>query len=243
MPNAFRFLEIAYNLCISFRLCLCYTIICIVFAVYFKKFLIFCEVIIMPFSKLAALTVGTVGAAVGAFFAAEAAFSQGNLDSEPDFLLILGCRVKGNEPEPTLRMRTEKAAEFLSEHKNTIAICCGGIVHPDQTKSEAEAIRDGLVGFGIDEGRIILEDQSTTTKENFVNAKRIIDGMKLDAEPEIAFLSSEFHLMRSLFIARLTGLDVKSVPAPSPKNQRAKNYIRELIVFPGTIAETMKKEN
>lgn len=197
----------------------------------------------MPVSKLSVLTLGTLGTAVGAFFACEAFASRGNLDFEPDFLLILGCRVKGDEPEQTLKTRIKKAAEFLSEHKNTIAICCGGIVHPDQTKSEAEAIKDGLVGFGIDEGRIILEDQSTTTKENFVNAKRIIDGMKLNAEPKIAFLSSEFHLMRSSFIARLTGLDVKSVPAPSPKDQRIKNYIRELIVFPGTIAETMKKEN
>lgn len=222
---------------------MCYTIICMAFAVYFKTLLIFYEVIVMPFSKFLALSLGAVGTAVGAFFAAEAYGSKGNLDFEPDFLLILGCRVKGNEPEATLRMRTAKAAEFLSVHNDTIAICCGGIVHDDQTKSEAEAIKDGLIEAGIDEGRIILEDQSTTTKENFVNAKRIIDGMKLRNEPKIAFLSSEFHLMRSSFIAKLTGLDVRSVPAPSPENERVKNYIRELIVFPGTIVETMKKEN
>lgn len=197
----------------------------------------------MPFSKLAALTLGAVGTAVGAFFAAEAYESKGNLDFEPDFLLILGCRVRGDEPELTLAMRIQKAAEFLSEHKNTIAICCGGIVHPDQTKSEAEAIKDGLVKAGIEESRILLEDQSTTTKENFSNAKKIIDGMKLQKEPKIAFLSSEFHLMRSLYIAKRTGVAVRSVPAPSPKEQKIKNYIRELLVFPATIAETGKKEN
>lgn len=197
----------------------------------------------MPFSKLTALTLGTLGAAVGAFFAGEAYASKGNLDYDPDFLLILGCRVRGDEPEPTLAMRIQKAAEFLSEHKNTIAICCGGIVHPDQTKSEAEAIKDGLVKDGIEESRILLEDQSTTTKENFSNAKKIIDGMKFQKEPKIAFLSSEFHLMRSLYIAKRTGVAVRSVPAPSPKEQKIKNYIRELLVFPATIAETGKKEN
>lgn len=197
----------------------------------------------MPFSKLTALTLGTLGAALGTFFAGEAYASKGNLDYDPDFLLILGCRVRGDEPEPTLAMRIQKAAEFLSEHKNTIAICCGGIVHPDQTKSEAEAIKDGLVKDGIEESRILLEDQSTTTKENFSNAKKIIDGMKLQKEPKIAFLSSEFHLMRSLYIAKRTGVAVRSVPAPSPKEQKIKNYIRELLVFPATIAETDKKEN
>lgn len=196
----------------------------------------------MPFSKLTAVALGTVGTAVGAFFAAEAYASRGNLDCEPDFLLILGCRVRGDEPEPTLQMRIAKAAEFLTEHKNTIAVCCGGTVHADQTKSEAQAIMDGLVGAGIDKGRIILEDKSTTTKENFSNAKKIIDGMSLQNEPKIAFLSSEFHLMRSLFIAKRTGVKVRSVAAPSPKEQKVKNYIRELLVFPATIAETRRKE-
>ena len=100
-------------------------------------------------------------------------------------------------------MRIDAAAKYLEIHKNVIAVCCGGIVHDDQTKSEAQAIFEGLCKRGIEEGRLILEDKSKTTAENFINAKKIIDKIKLEKTPEIAFLSSEFHLLqRQLHAAR-----------------------------------------
>lgn len=161
--------------------------------------------------------------------------SRGNLNGEPDFLLILGCRVKGDEPEETLRTRIEAAADYLNEHKNVIAIPCGGIVHTDQTKSEAQAICEGLVKEGIEESRIILEYKSTTTEENFINAKKIIDSMKNRKEPKIAFLSSEFHLLRASYIAKKAGLECECIPAKTPPKKRLKSYAREFIVFPGAL--------
>ena len=167
-----------------------------------------------------------------AFTVAEARASKGDCVREPDFLLILGCRVKADEPEPTLKMRADSAAAYLAEHKNVIAICCGGIVHDDQTKSEAQAIFERLVSLGVEKERLILEDQSKTTAENFSNAKKIIDAMNLASEPKIAFISSEFHLLRAGLIGRIAGVKAESLPAPSPKNLLFKNYLRELIVFP-----------
>lgn len=183
----------------------------------------------------------TLSALAGTFALCEAKAKNGNLDCEPDFLLILGCRVKGSEPEETLFLRAKAAAEFLSVHKNTIAICCGGIVHDDQTVSEAAAIQKILTENGIENERILLEDKSQTTFENFLNAKTIIDSLGLKKGPVIAFLSSEFHLMRAAFIASLCKVKVKSVPAPSPKNKRAKNYIREALVFPLLFQEYFRK--
>ena len=180
-------------------------------------------------------------ALAGAFALCEAKAKDGNLDCEPDFLLILGCRVKGSEPEETLRLRAQTAAEFLKAHKNTIAICCGGIVHDDQTVSEAAAIEKILTENGVEKERIILEDKSQTTFENFLNAKAIIDSLGLEKEPIIAFLSSEFHLLRASFIAKLCGVKVKSVPAPSPKELRGKNYVREGLVFPLLFQEYFRK--
>lgn len=182
-----------------------------------------------------------LSAAAGTFALCEAKAKNGNLDCEPDFLLILGCRVRGSEPEQTLLMRAEAAADFLNRHKNTVAICCGGIVHEDQTVSEAAAIEKILTGSGIEKERILLEDKSQTTFENFLNAKAIIDSLKLQKQPVVAFLSSEFHLMRASFIASLCKVKVKSVPAPSPKKLRAKNYVREALVFPLLFQEYFSK--
>lgn len=176
---------------------------------------------------------GLVGAAalgLAVFADAEFKASFGNTLTAPDVLLILGCRVKGDTPEETLQMRINKAAEYLNNNKNVVAIACGGIVHDDQTKSEAQAIFEGLTEKGVEGERIILEDKSTTTKENFLNAKKIIEGMGENLS--VAMLSSEFHLMRAGMLAKKCGLDVTTVAAPSPKDLRMKNYIRELICLP-----------
>ena len=189
---------------------------------------------------LAASAAAFTGLCAG-FAACEAAAKNGNLSGEPDFLLILGCRVKGDTPDEMLRLRAEAAAKFLNEHKNVRAICCGGIVHEDQTKSEAQAIKEILLQNGIESERIFLEDKSQTTFENFVNAKKLIDSLKPEKEPEIAFISSEFHLMRASVIASLVGVKASSIPAPSPKKGRALFYVYEGLVFPLLYREYLGK--
>ena len=189
---------------------------------------------------LAASAAAFTGLCAG-FAACEAAAKNGNLSGEPDFLLILGCRVKGDTPDEMLRLRAKAAAKFLNEHKNVRAICCGGIVHEDQTKSEAQAIKEILLQNGIESERIFLEDKSQTTFENFVNAKKIIDSLKPEKEPVIAFISSEFHLMRASVIASLVGVKASSIPAPSPKKGRALYYVYEGLVFPLLYREYLGK--
>ena len=189
---------------------------------------------------LAASAAAFTGLCAG-FAACEAAAKNGNLSGEPDFLLILGCRVKGDTPDEMLRLRAKAAAKFLNEHKNVRAICCGGIVHEDQTKSEAQAIKEILLQNGIESERIFLEDKSQTTFENFVNAKKITDSLQTEKEPEIAFISSEFHLMRASVIASLVGVKASSIPAPSPKKGRALYYVYEGLVFPLLYREYLGK--
>lgn len=171
---------------------------------------------------------------VGVFIINEIKHHKGTCVSVPDFLLILGCRVRGDKAEQTLMMRIEAAAEYLKKNPDVIAIPCGGIVHDDQTKSEAAVIADTLAKMGIEKERIILEDKSLTTVQNFVNAKKII-GEMYDGKGEIAFLSSDFHLYRASVIAKKCKVKATSVAADSPHNLKFKNYLREFIVFPGVI--------
>lgn len=177
----------------------------------------------------------TLAAALVEFAAKEKKASKGSCTGEVDYLLVLGCRVKGEQAQPTLLMRMEKAAQYLLENKNTVAVCCGGIVHADQTKSEAQVIGEYLLCRGVEKERIIIEDKSQTTQQNFANAKKLVPG--LGKEKSAAMLSSEFHLLRAAYIAKKEGLELKTVSAPSPENERAKNYIRELFVFPAAIMQ------
>ena len=176
-------------------------------------------------SLLAPAAVGIVS-----FAAAEMKASKGNTTETPDVLLILGCRVRGESPEETLQMRIDAAAEYLKNNPSVIAIACGGIVHEDQYKSEAQAISESLVKQGVEIERIILEDKSTTTQENFRNAIEIMSKMS-DSDMKVAILSSEHHLLRASCLAKKCGLEVTTIPAPSPKKLLLKNYARELICF------------
>ena len=176
------------------------------------------------------LWIPVVCAAVPAavFTVCESKACKGNTVSPPDILLILGCRVRGNEAEETLMMRIERAAEYLRENKTTIAVACGGIVHKDQFRSEAEVIKEELVRRGIESDRIILEDKSKTTAQNFINAEGLVD----TKGRSVAFLSSEFHLMRASMIAKRCNFNCTTIAAPSPKKLLLKNYVREFFALP-----------
>ena len=166
------------------------------------------------------------------FVALEAKHSKGSENDNADILLILGCRVRGDNAEETLSMRIERASAYLKQHPDTIAIACGGIVHDDQNISEAQVIKRELILSGIEENRIILEDKSLTTKQNFINAKAIIKSMPDFENKKIAFLSSDFHLLRAQVLAKMCKLSCDTVAADSPKNLKVKNYVREFFVFP-----------
>lgn len=167
--------------------------------------------------------------------------AYGEKVENPDYLMILGCTVDGDEPCEMLKLRINAAIDFLKANPNTIAVPCGGIVHDGQTVSEADTIAKYLISAGIDESRIIVENQSQTTYENFINAKKIISERCDIDSADIAFLSSNFHILRSSYIAKQTNIKAKGVPAPSPKGLYPAALLREYLVFPLLLHEIKQK--
>lgn len=159
-------------------------------------------------------------------------------NEELDYLFVLGGLIIGEEkPSPHLMKRIEKAAEYLKTHKNTVAVTCGGCFREGQKKSEALIIKEHLISMGIDENRILLEDNSTTTNENFSFGKEIIEkhSHKELFELNIGFLSSDYHLFRAGIIAKINGLPgLKKIGAKSGKDF-IRGAARELLVAPDII--------
>lgn len=156
-----------------------------------------------------------------------------NFKDDCDYLLILGGNVIGEDtPSPQLLERMKAALRYLNEHKSVIAVPCGGCFREGQKKSEAAIIADYLIENGISADRIILEDKSTTTYENFEFALPIIkehSGREICKIP-IAFLSSDYHMHRAGVIAKQSGIkDVRRVSCPTP-GSAFKRFGREYIV-------------
>lgn len=147
-----------------------------------------------------------------------------------DYLLVLGGLVTGADtPSPQLVQRIDCAAEYLKENTSCFVIPCGGCFRKEQKVSEAKIIADRLIEKGIEKSRIILEDKSTTTVENFKLAFEVIRNhtQKNVNESEIAFLTSDFHIHRATLIAKRCGLDnPRRVSCPT-KSQAFRNYARE----------------
>ena len=176
-----------------------------------------------------ALIAAVAALPVAAFAVSEAIASKGSGDVNADYLLILGHALKDNAASPVLEKRCEKAAEYLKAHPDTVAIACGGITGENQTVSEATVIKEILTEKGIDDSRIILEDKSKTTAENFYNAKKLM-GEKSSCS--VALLSSSYHLLRARTLAKICGIDAKTVAAPTPDDVKLRCFAKEFFAFP-----------
>lgn len=155
--------------------------------------------------------------------------SGGVMRAEPSMVMVLGTQVKQNGPGEMLRARLDTAYDYLEEHPELPVLVCGG-QGPDEPTTEAEAMRDYLVERGIDEERIIMEDQSHNTRENVVNAKALLAELGYTLEQEhVLVISNDFHLFRADMLLRRYGFHNSTMPAPS-SNSSAKisGFVREI---------------
>ena len=177
-------------------------------------------------NKILGVAGGVVGGLAGAAVISAAVYmpfvisdARKKYRDKYEYLLILGGNVVGADtPSAQLFERMKSAAVYLKENPETVAVPCGGCFRDGQKKSEAE--------------RIILEDKSTTTYENFEFGTKIIEnhaGKTLD-DISIAFLSSDYHLHRAAIIAKRCGVkNCGRVSSPTP-GKALPRYARECIV-------------
>ena len=148
-------------------------------------------------------------------------------DRNCDYVIVLGAEVSGNEPSEVLRQRIDAAYDYLIENENTIAVCTGGLGGGVEI-SEGECAARELIKRGIPESRIMFEDKSRTTVENFRFALE-----KITDEPKsIAVVSSGFHISRAkLILSCFTDAEVSGLPATGFGLLTPHYIAREYIVF------------
>lgn len=107
-----------------------------------------------------------------------------------DYVVIYGCHIK-----ELLDERLQHALKVLKEHDYRKIVLTGGIgVNGDF--NESEYMKKFLVANNIDENKIIVENESTTTEENNINIMNILDLNNVQKLTNIVLISQEFHLLR-----------------------------------------------
>ena len=145
-------------------------------------------------------------------------------------VVVLGCKVNGDKPSLSLEERLIEAYEYLSENPEAACIVTGG-KGDDENISEAECMHRWLVEKGIDASRIYKEDRATSTRENIVYAKEIIQENALNKN--IVVITSDYHTYRASMTAKEEGLGFGSSPSQTSIWIFPSFYIRELyaIIF------------
>lgn len=152
--------------------------------------------------------------------------SSSQEDVEVDYLIILGAGLHGGNITLTLQERLQKGIEYLGKHPDTKVIVTGGQGFGESI-TEAEAMEGYLVSKGIESQRIVKEDKATSTMENFVFSKKILQQvMKMD-ENRIVVITNDFHMLRSKLLARRVGFEPYGITCSTPISVRANCYIRE----------------
>ena len=147
------------------------------------------------------------------------------LEQEPDYLIVLGAQVHEDGPSVVLRYRLERAAKYLEEHENTVCIVSGGQGY-NEPWSEAEGMKRYLLSKGIKKERILTEDRSSSTRENLAFCKQFLD----PAHDHAALVTNNFHMFRSLALARKAGYaHVSALPAGSSALFLPTNMVREFL--------------
>lgn len=153
------------------------------------------------------------------------AFGQPDQADDVPFITVLGAGLNGTEPSLILKNRLDRAIELSQTYPEATLILCGG-QSEHQVISEAEAMRRYLVRNGVDESRLVLEEQSRDTAENLKYACALMDQLEGTQTHKSYLVTCSFHMMRSKLLAERYGIEPYAAPVKT-RPQEYHYYIRE----------------
>ena len=147
-----------------------------------------------------------------------------------DYIIIHGAGLQGEEPTPLLRGRIDKALELWSTQGRTAILVPSGGQGSDEVISEAEAMSRYMLRLGVPREALLPEDQSTTTMENLVFAKKLLDARQTTPY-RCAFVTSDYHVFRTALYASHVGLKGDGVGSRTASYYFPTAFIREFIAI------------
>lgn len=141
-----------------------------------------------------------------------------------DYVVVLGAQVRGTLPSRALRRRLDCAVAYAQENPDTIFVLSGG-QGEDEGISEAACMYTYLTENGVSADRLLLENRSTSTRENL----RFSDELYDLKDRRVGILSNSFHVYRAMLLAGQEGYqDACAIPASSDLWMQPHNILREI---------------
>ena len=145
---------------------------------------------------------------------------------KPEYVIVLGAGIKEDgTPTLTLLNRLEKCVIYAGENPEAFIVVSGG-QRRNEPEPEGQAMAKYLVARGVSSERIIIEDKSTSTMENFNFSKKLINDVK-----EVDFITNDFHIFRATILAGRNGLKAYGYGTPTPGIVLINCYLREFFAL------------
>jgi uncharacterized SAM-binding protein YcdF (DUF218 family) len=193
----------------------------------------FCAVFFKAFYEKTAVWFKFMCVAICAAICAAPLFllSHGTADTanyNEDVLIVLGAGINGTRVGENLKRRLDAALDYIEKNPAALIVVSGGKGFQEEI-TEAEAMEKYLVSQGADAEKIIKEEKATSTYENFVFSKKLLDEI-FGKEYKISFVTNDFHVYRAHGLAIKAGFSSAShIHAPTRYTTVISNTIRECL--------------
>ena len=153
---------------------------------------------------------------------------------DKDYIIILGCSIsKKGGLLPLLKGRVNRAVRFAWEQEiatgKQLKYVPSGGQGADEVMSEGSAMELYLLSHGAEDYEVFPEKKSTTTLENMLFSKKVIDSINPDAT--VAFATTNYHILRSGMLARRAGMDAEGIAGDTKWYFWPNGFMREFVAI------------
>lgn len=151
-------------------------------------------------------------------------------EKAPQFVVVLGAQIHGDQPSLTLKKRLDRAYEYLTEHPEASVFVSGG-QGPDEQQTEASVMSAYLTARGIDSSRIVEETEASDTRENLLFSAALAEKRGIDTG-SVLIITSDFHMPRAKYIAGKLGMTPYGLTSDTwPWILKVNYQLREVFAF------------
>ncbi len=133
-----------------------------------------------------------------------------NNEESTDYIMILGAGLHhGDRVSLTLKHRLDAALKYVKESGSKSYVIVSGGKGSDEKIPESQAMKKYLIKNGMPTEKIIEEDKSKNTYENFKYSKVKIEehSKKSIGENTVKIVTTDFHALRSSMLAKRNGYE------------------------------------
>ncbi len=134
--------------------------------------------------------------------------------AKADAIIVLGAAAYDAKPSPVFEERIRHGLDLYRQGYAPLLIFTGGYGGSGARFSESQVARRYAIKQGVPDEAILIETASRTTRQNLVEARRLMEQRQLH---RVIIVSDPLHMARALRLAHELGIDALASSTPSTR--------------------------